>query len=75
MLLHTSALVYKGDGKQSYKGMGIKMDQNVEVDSCKMQGIEGTDLLILTEKELKREELISVLAGLIKDYTMKRQNK
>jgi|GEM_PF-4875542 len=68
-------LVYKGDGKQSYKGMGIKMDQNVQVDSCKLQEIENADLIILTEEELKKEELISVLAGLIKNYSMKQQNK
>ena len=49
------------------------MDQNVIVDSWKSQGVENTELLILTEEELKKEELIGVLAGLIKNYAMKQQ--
>lgn len=35
--------------------------------------MESNTLLTLTEKELKREELIGVLAGLIKNYAMKQQ--
>jgi len=49
------------------------MDQNVQVDFHKTQGIESTELLNLTEEELKIQELISVLAGLIKNYAIKQQ--
>lgn len=49
------------------------MEQYTQMDSCETRGMEDNKLLILTEKELKREELIGVLAGLIRNYAMKQQ--
>jgi hypothetical protein len=49
------------------------MDHDTKVDTCETQGMESPKLLTLTEKELKKQELIGVLAGLIKNYAMKQQ--
>ncbi|WP_230192281.1 hypothetical protein [Paenibacillus sp. CECT 9249] len=55
--------------------MVTEMDHYTQVDSCGTQGLESNTLLTLDEKELKREELIGVLAGLIKNYAMKQPQK
>lgn len=39
------------------------------------QGMGNKQLVTLTKEELKKEELISVLAGLIKNYANKKQEK
>lgn len=46
---------------------------HTQIKTSSPNGLESNELLTLTEKELKKEELIGVLAGLIKNYAMKKQ--
>ncbi|WP_164984971.1 hypothetical protein [Ammoniphilus sp. CFH 90114] len=47
--------------------------ENTKTKINDKQGMENKELIIFSPEELKREELISVLAGLIKNYAIKKQ--
>jgi|GEM_PF-4336563 hypothetical protein len=46
-----------------------------QIDSCEKQGIDQHQLLLLTEMEAKKEELIATLASMIRNYALKKHQQ
>jgi len=57
------------------KGEASEMPNMTETKQNESLNMDENNLLTRKTEELKKEELIGVLAGLIKNYAMKKQQK
>lgn len=69
----TLIFVVGGDSEKKRNGMGKSIMADTTNETVKTQGMNNKELTTHSKEELKKEELIGVLASLIKNYVCKKQ--